>query len=104
LTINDGTAQTGNTGVLNVGALNMTGGLLKTGTAGHGVNLNGNVTAQSDALSGAATISGTGALSLNGSPRTFTINDGPAAVDLDVQVPIVGPGTPGLIKAGAGRL
>jgi autotransporter-associated beta strand protein len=106
LTINDGTVRTGNTGALTVGSLAMTGGTLNTNSAGQ-VNLNGNVTATGDAATGAATITGTGVLSLGSATRTFNVTAGPntpPAVDLDIQVVLTSAGKPGIVKAGNGRL
>ena len=81
----------------------MTGGAIQTGSNGQ-VTLGGNVTATSDAATGAATVGGTGVFSMGGAARTFTVNSGtaPLGIDMDVQLPITGPGTPGLIKAGNG--
>ncbi len=105
LKIVDGTATTGagNTGVLSVAGLDMTGGFLRTGTLGSRVRLNGDVTATSDAT-GAATILGNGGvLDLGSAPaRTFTVNDGPAAIDLFVNTVVTGTGR--LTKAGPGAL
>ena len=45
-----------------------------------------------------------GTLSLNGTARTFTINDGTAAVDMTISASIIGNSSSALIKAGAGTL
>ena len=107
VTITDGTVQTNNSGTISVGTggLHMTGGVVNTGFTGV-VTLLGDVTAVSDKTTGAATISGTGELSLGGAPRTFTVNAGPAPAgsDMDVQAPIVSTAGEGLTKDGGGLL
>jgi autotransporter-associated beta strand protein len=89
-----------------IGSLNMSGGSVQLGGALLG--LTGDVTATS-AGSGLtitpATISGSSSalgLGLLASTTTFTVNDGPAADDLVISVPILGVGT--LNKAGAGEM
>jgi autotransporter-associated beta strand protein len=108
LTVNDGAAQTGPApGLLTVGALTMTGGVLAMGGAGSEVLLAGDVKATSDAATGPATVLGNGGtLALGNATRTFTVNAGAAGApaDLDVQIPITGASSVGLTKAGGGRL
>jgi autotransporter-associated beta strand protein len=105
LAINDGTAQTGDTGTLSATALVMTGGVLNT-NAGGKFNLSGNVTATSDTDTGAATITGTGTFSISG-VRTFTVNHQqpgptpPPGYDLNVKLPIT---ASAIIKSGDGRM
>ncbi len=103
LTITDGVALTG-AGQLTVASLTMTGGTFNTNAVGKLI-LNGDVVATSDAT-GTATITGSGMVSLNGATRTFTVADGPQAVDLRVTsgAVIAGIGAEGLTKAGPGRM
>jgi len=80
-----------------VGGLDLTGGLLRTGAGV--LTLNGNVTATSSPAS-LSQVSGT--LALGGADRTFTVTDGPNAVDLEIDAAITG--TNGISKDGAGQL
>ncbi len=86
-----------------IAALHMTGGEVATGTGV--LTLDGNVNATSVTLAGSglpATISGNLHLSAAGEgTRTFAIDAGPAAVDLDVAATITGES---LDKEGAGTL
>jgi large repetitive protein len=106
LTIVDGTASTGAAGKLTInGLLSMIGGSLATGGASSLVNLGGNVAGSSDTLTGAATISGGGTLSLDGSTRTFTMTAGTQLNDMVISAVIAGV-TPsdGVTVAGTGTL
>ncbi len=96
------------------GTLNMTGGSISGGTgATPGLLLagaNSDVTATSDAAGNAAVIASNVTLNFLGTiTRTFTVNDGPGAVDLSITGVIqdqLGGGSTGagLIKEGAGTL
>ncbi len=103
LRILDGEARTGDNGTLTVSELEMVGGQITLGDNSQLV-MNGNVTATSSATE-QGLITGTGTFDLNGTTRTFFVNDGPQATDLRF-----GPGTTiaggsaGLIKRGAGRM
>jgi autotransporter-associated beta strand protein len=100
----DGTAQTGNSGVLTLAGLNMTGGFLHTNVGGQ-VLLNGPAQGTSDTTTGAGIIDGTGIFSVNGGPGTFNITRGPGASDMDIQMPITaGAGSQGITKSGNGIL
>src|SRR5205807_10410227 len=66
------------------------------------LNLTGNVTATSVSDDNVATIEGS--LALGAFTRTFTVNDGPAATDLNISAVISGAAGVGLFKAGAGRM
>jgi fibronectin-binding autotransporter adhesin len=95
LTVHRGNVQIGANGSLSMtGALAMTGGTISGGA----VNVH-DVTASSDAGGQAATI--TTAVNLGFETRTFTVNDGPAAVDLHIGG-FVSIG--GITKTGAGTL
>ncbi|MCI0461199.1 MAG: Ig-like domain repeat protein [Gemmataceae bacterium] len=100
-----GQATTGSTGsgALTVGSLTMTAGTFTAATATSQLILGGNVTANSDST-GKALITGSGSLALGNATRTFTVNNGPEATDLLIEVPITGTGTAGLTKSGPGRL
>jgi autotransporter-associated beta strand protein len=82
------------------GAFTMLGGRITTGTGP--LNLTGNVTATSISDDNVATIEGS--LSLGVFTRTFTVNDGPAATDLNLAALVSGASGAALIKAGAGRM
>jgi autotransporter-associated beta strand protein len=101
----DGRATTGasGSGRLTVGSLSMSGGTFTLATSGGRLILAGDVTATSD-TNQTATINGPGQVSLGGATRTFTVNDGPRAVDLDVASVVSGTGGEGLIKQGTGRM
>ncbi len=107
----DGTAQTGDTGTLILGGLNMTGGILNTDKTGL-VVLNGTAQGTSDATTGAGIIEsvpangiGNGTFSLGGNTQTFDITLGAAASDMDITMPITGGAlNAGIIKSGNGRL
>jgi autotransporter-associated beta strand protein/T5SS/PEP-CTERM-associated repeat protein len=87
------------------GTLDMTGGSITGGLgATPGLFLagaNSDVTATSDAAGNAALIASN--VSLGGITRTFTVNDGPGAVDLDVTG-VVQDATAGLTKEGDGLM
>jgi autotransporter-associated beta strand protein len=51
-----------------------------------------------------ALVSGDGTIHLNGATRSFVVNDGPDAVDLEIQPAIAGAGPVGVQKAGPGTL
>jgi autotransporter-associated beta strand protein len=123
LTVSNGTNTVSTGGVLTVGgATDATNGgtdLVFTGTNSPNITLNsdntaagklvlaGNVTVDSGLTSGTASITSglsntnPGQLDLGGVTRTFTINDGSAAVDMSVSAQII---NGGLTKAGAGTL
>jgi autotransporter-associated beta strand protein len=88
-----GTGVTIGTGTLTVGSLDMTGGSIVSTGAGKLV-LQGDVTAAS--TSTAATISGN--LDLGNTTRTFNVDIGTAAVDLDISAVISGTDSAGLTK------
>jgi autotransporter-associated beta strand protein len=104
VTVNGGEVMTGlgATGALNMGSLNMIGGTLRSGLPGSEFVLNGDITATSSVAS--AVIIGEGILSTNGATRTFTVTDGPQAVDLNLAIQITGLANDGLTKAGSGVL
>ena len=87
------------------GTLNMTGGSITGGTgATPGLFLlgaNSNITATSDSAGNAALIASN--VDLGGLTRTFTVNDGPGAIDLSITG-VIQDSTTGLIKEGAGTL
>jgi len=87
------------------GTLDMTGGSITGGLgATPGLLLfgaNSDVTATSDAAGNAALIASN--VTLGGITRTFTVNDGPGAVDLEVTG-VIQDGAAGLIKEGDGLL
>ena len=105
----DSLATTGPSGALTVGSLNMTGSTILLGTGGQ-LTLAGDVTATSDLANGAATIAGTGTLSLSSvtnTTRTLTVNHGASATattDLDINAVIGAAAGAALTKNGAGRL
>ena len=109
LVTNDGTAQTGgdNTsttgGTLTVAGLDMNGGVLDTQKHGT-VILAGTAQGTSDATTGFGIIKGSGTFSLGGKTRTFDLTRGVSPVDMDVQLPITGPGNVGLVMSGTGIL
>jgi autotransporter-associated beta strand protein len=98
LVVNGGTADV-NTGTLIISALSMTGGSLTAAGSGQ-VQLNGNVTPTISAAGG-ATVNG-GHVQMGNAVRTYTVTDGPAAVDLGVDSEIRG--TAGLLKSGPGTM
>src|SRR5262249_42549099 len=83
-----------------IGPLTMNGGNVTTGTGT--LQLNGNVTATSDANGNPARMIGT--VELNLATRTFTVNDGVSAPEMVIDAEITGFFSEGLIKAGAGSL
>ncbi|MFL5240613.1 MAG: autotransporter-associated beta strand repeat-containing protein [Gemmataceae bacterium] len=89
-----------------IGPLNMTGGRITTGTGL--LTLNSTVTATSASNGGAATATVTatieGNLSLVRATPTFTVNDGPENIDLNVAAVVSGDAGVGLTKAGAGKM
>ena len=93
---------------LTVRGLHMTGGLIETQINGQ-LRIFEGVTAIASAA-GPATIrtaiggSGTGSINLSDTTKTFVVNDGPGALDLDVGVPIGAIGNAGLTKAGTGTM
>jgi autotransporter-associated beta strand protein len=100
LRVIDGDVFTRTSGILTVGALDLTGGRVSVGPAGQLV-LNGGVTATSSPLE-IATIDGAGLVNLNGATRDFTVTDGPRLVDLRVDS-VIG-GAAGLNKRGGGLM
>lgn len=106
LTENDSTiTASGDNALIDTnGLFTMNGGDVVLSGLGSLLDLGDNVTATSNAVTGSATISGQGLVSLGGVTRTFTITDGVAASDLVVSSVIDGTGTEGLTKTGAGRL
>jgi autotransporter-associated beta strand protein len=108
LNIVDGTFQTGTSGTLTIaGPTTFVGGMLQTGGAGSSVTIGGDVTAQSDAATGAAQITGGGTLSLGAALRNFTVNvasSGSNPVDMQIAVPVTGTGSSALTKNGTGVL
>ncbi len=90
------------------GTLNMTGGSISGGTGATDglflIGANSDVTATSDASGNAALIASNVTLNFTTTvTRTFTVNDGPGAVDLQITGTIQG-STAGLIKEGTGTL
>jgi|GEM_PF-4167335 len=75
-------------------------GAVTTGTGT--LFLNGDVTGNAATTTATISGSGSGALSLNGSTRTFNIADGTNTPDLTISVGITGNG--GIVKTGDGRL
>jgi autotransporter-associated beta strand protein len=100
LTINGGSVTVG-TGLVYFASVNMTGGSI-TATGTGEIQFRGDGTFTSDAVGGVS-ISG-GHVQLQGVTRTFTVNDGPAATDLDLASAVQGSAAEGLTKSGAGLL
>jgi autotransporter-associated beta strand protein len=97
-----GSRVTVGTGAVSFSALTMTGGSI-TATGTGEVQVRGNATINASA--GGSTITG-GRVQLGGATRTFTVADGAAAIDLDINSEIRQDtsATAGLTKAGAGTL
>jgi autotransporter-associated beta strand protein len=107
LTIADGTTVLGPAGDLVVSGLSMAGGSVIIGDVGSTFTLQGNVTATSSTLNQSSIVStGGGTFSLSGADRTFTVAAGPVlgANDLLIEAPIIGTATETLIKEGAGLM
>lgn len=87
-----------------IGPLDMIGGRITTGTGL--LTLNGAVTADSGTDASQAAIPATieGNLSLGGTTRTFTVDDGPALVDLNVTAVVSAVAGAGLTKTGPGKM
>lgn len=96
-----------NTQTETIGALDFTGGEVRTGTGGS-LRINASSAAASittHASSATALIDATGGdVQLNGS-RTFTVNNGTAATDLEVRGTVAdGSAASGVTKSGSGRM
>jgi autotransporter-associated beta strand protein len=103
VTINSGTVTMGQSDLTVLGPLTLNGGLL-LGEAT--LFLSGNVIATSTSSAGAATID-MGVVDLRFADRTFTVTDGPAAIDLRITSTAqgsLGLINGGLIKQGSGTL
>ncbi len=98
------TASGNNALVATNGLFTMNGGDVVLSGPGSKLALGGNVAATSNSITGSATISGQGQVSLEGTTRTFTITDGIEISDLIVSSVIDGTASEGLVKTGAGRL
>ncbi len=112
LVVNDGAVDFSHPdagGVLTMRSLSMTGGRLEATESGMFV-FDGPVTAASSAagpalLRFAPSAGGNGGtINLLSTTRTFTVNDGPAVVDLEIDLPIFGSGLAGIVKDGAGTM
>ena len=106
LSVNGGTVTIGNgpSGVSNliVSALSMIAGTIDV-AQNSSLALMGNVLATSTTFR-RSLLSGAGSVRLSGATRTFTVNNGPQATDLEIQPALVGEATEGLTKAGPGTL
>lgn len=107
----DGLALVNSIGpALTVKNITMIGGALDIGS-GSTTTFTGNFKATSSAAGPASVAPGVvilnpppGAFLLDGASQVLTINDGPAANDLDISIVIAGVDTAGLTKTGAGTL
>jgi autotransporter-associated beta strand protein len=82
--------------------LTMTGGTIQI-ARDSALNLQSSVSAMSSAVE-PALISGEGTVRLNGTTRLFMVDNGPQAVDLEIQNALVGVGLEGIEKSGGGTM
>jgi autotransporter-associated beta strand protein len=106
LSVNGGTVTIGNgpSGVshLVVSALAMIAATIDI-AQNSSLGLMGNVSATSTSFR-RSLLSGAGSVRLNGTLRTFTVNNGPHSVDLEIQPSIVGDATESITKTGPGTM
>lgn len=102
LTINDGNVDT-DAGSVTVSDLGMTGGTITLGAVAGALILDGDIAATSSALA-SSVIQGAGFVDFGGVDRSFTVDDGPGAIDLRVDCLVDNSGGEMLDKLGTGVL